>query len=265
MKVLIQEQTGRTGVGIASSLSLVPEFSVIMWNPNAKPIMDMFDESKPDIVMVGSDILKEEAFKIGLSRYPNVVSICLGEVSEPLVSPNLTINKNNNDKFPTIIFDGGVMLGKIGRPSVKEDLMSEVLCFTDYIEGNEEQVGILEFLCSTYNVKIFGNVHVNVPNYLGIASDQVKADALMSTKVYVCLDGSSFYDAAWLEKPTIKTFTNIFELNKQIKEALEVGDSYVNRAAVKNKTYFDLCSEVLGFLGLTSESEYLIERKGDLL
>ena len=68
MKVLIQEQTGRTGVGIASSLSLVPEFSVIMWNPNAKPIMDMFDESKPDIVMVGSDILKEEAFKIGLSR-----------------------------------------------------------------------------------------------------------------------------------------------------------------------------------------------------
>ena len=265
MKVLIQEQAGRIGVGIASSLSLVPEFGITMWDPNAKPIMDMFDEAKPDILMVRSDILKEEAFKIGLSRYPNVVSICLGEVSKPLVSPNLIINKKNNDKFPTIIFDGGVMLGKIGRPSVKEDLMSEVLCFTDYIEGNEEQVGILEFLCSTYNVKIFGKVHVNVPNYLGIASDQVKADALMSTKVYVCLDGSSFYDAAWLEKPTITTFANVLELNKQIEEALEKGDSYINKAAVKNKTYFDLCSEVLGFLGLAAESEYLMEKKRELL
>ena len=87
----------------------------------------------------------------------------------------------------------------------------------------------------------------------------------MSTKVYVCLDGSTFYDASWLEKPTITTFTNILELKKQIEEALERGDSYINKAAVKNKTYFDLCSEVLGFLGLTSESEYLIERKKELL
>ena len=142
--------------------------------------------------------------------------------------------------------------------------MSDVLCFTDYIEGNQEEVGILQFLSSSYNTKIFGVTSVSVPNYLGMVTDQVKANAMASTKVYVDLDGGSHNDLLWLKKNTITKFKNILDLKNKVDKALKEGDQNINHISVKNKTYFDLCSEVLSFFGFKEAGDILIEKKEEL-
>ena len=264
MKFIVQSDTGRLGDGISSSLVWVSEFQISRWNYKDKPIMDMFDEMVPDIIFVSTEVLRDPALQIAMKRHPNTRIISLG-LREEGVSPHLSIGKKSTTDIPTIVFDDGVMLGKIGKPSRKEELTSDVLCFTDYIEADQEQVGILEFLSSAYNTKIFGSTAVPVPNYLGMVTDQVKADAMASTRVYVDLDGGSHNDLLWLKKNTVTKFKNILDLKKKIDKALNEGDQNINHISVKNKTYFDLCSEVLNFFGLKEAGDSLLEKKGGLV
>tara|TARA_R110002110_G_scaffold8017_8_gene40411 strand:+ start:1892 stop:2686 length:795 start_codon:yes stop_codon:yes gene_type:complete len=263
MKVLVQEGTGRMGDGISSSLVWINEFQVSRWNYENKPIMDMFDEMTPDMLFVSANVLVDPALQIAMERHPNTRVISLG-LKEGGTGPHLSIGRKTDPETPTVIFNGGVMLGKIGKPSAKEELMSDVLCFTDYIEGNQEEVGILQFLSSSYNTKIFGVTSVSVPNYLGMVTDQVKANAMASTKVYVDLDGGSHNDLLWLKKNTITKFKNILDLKKKVDKSLKEGDQNINHISVKNKTYFDLCSEVLSFFGFKEAGDILIEKKEEL-
>ena len=260
MKIMIEQSLSRIGLGIASSLALVPEFHVSFWDVDAKPAMDMFDEFKPDLVFVSPSILGNEDFSIASSRYPNVAVICVGNVKDNLISPALSINSDSSE-FPNIDFEEGVMLGKIGRPQYDEALSSDVLCLTDYVQETKENTNILEFLSSSYNTKIFGNGHFNVPSYLGIVSDQQRANALASTKVVVDLDGGSSYDAMWLGKHVITSPSSILQLKKDIDNLIEEEENVIGKIRVKNKTYFDLCSQVLAFLGLRNESNFLMEKK----
>lgn len=264
MKVLVQEETGRLGDGISSSLVWVDDLKVSRWSYKNKPIMDMFDEMKPDMLFISTKVLMDPALQIAIKRHPNTRVISLG-LKEGGISPHLSVGKKTNPEVPTIIFNDGVMLGKIGKPSSKDELMSDVLCLTDYIEGNQEQIGVLQFLSSSYNTKIFGSTHVPVPSYLGMVTDQVKADAMASTKVYVDLDGGSHNDLLWLKKNTITKFKNILDLKKKVDRALKEGDQDINHISVKNKTYFDLCGEILNFFGLKEAGDRIIEKKGKLL
>lgn len=263
MKILVQANIGRIGDGIASSLSWVPDFYVSVWSREEKPIMDMFDEVSPDFLIVTSDVLDDKAFKIASGRYPQTKIISVGEVNNS-TGAHLSICKKGSPHLPSIVFEDGAMLGRIGSPAPEPSLASDVLCITDYIEGNSEEIGILQFLCSNYNTKIFGNLHVSVPSYLGIVSDQVRASAMASTRVYVDLDGGSHYDLEWLRKNTISKFENILDLKSKIDAALKKGDQEIYRISVKNQTYFDLCSQILGFFGLEKESAHLIKKKGEL-
>jgi len=265
MKTLVQMDMGRVGEGIASSLAWVPGLQVSHWNRAAKPAMDMFDEISPQILVVDSSVLNDRAFEVASGRYPQTRIIAVGEINSPAVAPHLSICKKGSPDLPFLVFEDGVMLGRIGNPTPDPSLASDVLCITDYIQGTPEEVGILQFLCSNYNTKIFGNLSVNIPNYLGIVSDQVRANAMASTRVYVDLDGGSHYDLDWLRKNTISGFKNILDLKNKVDEALEKGDQDIYRLSVKNQTYFDLCSQILGFFGLKKESAHLIEKKGELL
>jgi hypothetical protein len=103
-----------------------------------------------------------------------------------------------------------------------------------------------------------------VPSYLGIVSDQQRANALASTKVVVDLDGGSSYDAMWLGKHVITSPSSILQLKKDIDNLIAEEENVIGKIRVKNKTYFDLCSQVLAFLGLRNESNFLMEKKREV-
>lgn len=273
MKVLIDIACKRVGEGIASSLFWVPDVEVIMWLSDTKPTMDMFDETKPDIVIAKSEKFVTPEMKIATSRYPHTKIISIGDPVEFKTEPHLSISEQQATGIPSIPLEGGAMIGNIGSPLQHEHLQTDLLCITDYIVDHERANHALGFLCENYNIKIFGKQKVNFPHYLGQIDNSTQSQALASTVVYVDLDGDSWHDAAWLGKESVsvskscfRNFTSIEELQVAVNEALEAGEgrSEEIKILMRNKTYFELTNEILSFFGLVEQRNHLINKKRDL-
>lgn len=265
MKIIVEQALGRMALGITSSFAMIPDCHVAFWDSSTKASMDMFDEFKPDLVFASSSQLKDEAFAIAVSRYPNSAVISIGDVNQKLINPILSINNTSKDDMPNIEFEGGVMLGKIGKPEYDDSLSSDVLCLTEDILPTEENQNVLHFLSSSYNTKILGPVHFDVASYLGVVNDQQRATALASTKVFVDLGSESKYDALWLGKHVVEASSNISKLKTAIDKGIEEGENIIGKIRVKNKTYFDLCAQILSFLGMNQPASFLMNKKGEAL
>tara|TARA_R110002051_G_scaffold32786_2_gene73896 strand:- start:11180 stop:12010 length:831 start_codon:yes stop_codon:yes gene_type:complete len=276
MRVLIDFKCGRAGEGLSSSFFWVPEVEVITWMSDSKPAMDMFDEAKPDILIVSAEQLGTLGLKIASSRYPNTKIVSVGEVVGNVMSPHLSVGHTGKQmSFPMIPFSGGAMLGIIGNPSEEESLSCDVLCMTDYVDiSNQDNISYLEFVCENYNTKIFGPRKVEVPNYLGLLSPPQRASALASASVYLDLDGESWYDAAWLGKEIVSISDSSLNFFKDIDGLKESIDFCLSRKgsvkqeikrSVANATYFDLTYEILSFLGLQDHGNALQQKKKELL
>jgi len=284
MRVLIDSSCGRVGDGISSSLFWVPDTEVITWIADAKPTMDMFDETNPDILITNATKLSTQELKIASHRHPNTKIVSIGKVNDFQLEPHLSISQESSSPFPTIRFEDGAMIGNIGSPSKKKNLHTDLLCLTDYIHLNdrwstsvkkwEEFISILNFLCENYNIKIFGKQYMSVPNYLGTVTPSTQSSALASTSVYIDLDGGSWYDAAWLgkecvsiSKSCLRNFSNVEELKSSVDEALAAGEtnSQKIKMTVKNQTYFELTGDILSFFNLPEKRQLLMEKKKEML
>jgi len=276
MRVLIDFNCSRAGEGLSSSFFWVPETEVITWVSSSKPAMDMFDETKPDIVFVSADKLETPELQIACSRYPNTKIISTGKVTGNVMPPHLSIGHTGKAMpFPSIPFSGGAMIGTIGLPSEEKELKCDVLCMTDYVDiTSTDNLSYLEFICENYNAKIFGPRKVDLPNYLGSLSAAQRASALASTSVYLDLDGESWHDAAWLGKEVVSVSNHSLNFFKGIDDLREKIDFCLSRkgsakqaikGSVANLTYFDLTCEVLSFLGLRDHSNALQKKKKELL
>lgn len=276
MRVLIDYSCSRVGEGLSSSFFWVPETEVITWVSDSKPAMDMFDEAKPDILVVEAGKLGTAELQIASSRYPNTRIISTGEVGGNVMSPHLSVGHTGKPmSFPSIPFNGGAMIGTIGSPAKDDQLSCDVLCMTDYVDVSDpSNLAYLEFVCDNYNTKIFGPRKVNLPNYLGELSPPQKASALASALVYLDLDGESWHDAAWLGKEVVSISDSSLNFFKDIKGLREKIDFCLSRKgsakqaiknSVVNSTYFDLTCEVFRFLGLQEHSNALQQKKKELI
>jgi len=274
MKVLIDVACNRDGEGIASSLFWISDMEVVMWLSDTKPTMDMFDETKPDIVIAESAKLATPEMEIATSRYPHTKVISLGDSEvEFKTKPHLSISMRGVPDVPSIQFEGGAMIGSVGLPVRQDHLQTDLLCITDYISDQDRANSILGFLCDNYNIKIFGKQKVNFPHYLGQIDGTTQSQALASTIVYIDLDGDSWYDAAWLGKQCVsiskscfRNFNNIKELQVAVDEALESGENHSDeiKLLMKNRTYFELTNEILSFFGLVEQRNQLTEKKREI-
>ena len=107
MKIIVEQALGRMALGITSSFAMIPDCHVAFWDSSTKASMDMFDEFKPDLVFASYSQLKDEAFAIAVSRYPNSAVISIGDVNQKLINPILSINNTSKDDMPNIEFEGG--------------------------------------------------------------------------------------------------------------------------------------------------------------
>jgi hypothetical protein len=276
MRVLIDFNCERVGEGLSSSFFWVPETEVVTWISKEKPVMDMFDETKPDILILSAEKLDMPELQIARSRYPNTKIVSVGEVGGNVLSPDLSIGHTGKPMpFPCIPFFGGAMVGMIGSPVKEKYLGCDILCITDYIDvSNSDSIAYLDFVCENYNTKIFGQKKVPFPNYLGILSPAQRSSALASASIYLDLDGHSWYDGAWLgmevisvSDSSINFFNNIKDLEEKINFCLSRNGSAKQsiKASVMNSTYFDLTSDILNFFGLQSQGNFLQQKKKELV
>jgi len=276
MKIVIQESLGRMGQGLASSVVWIPECEPIFWNPASKPIMDMFDEVKPDIVISAGEIFLDKATKFAKKAYPKTIMICAGPIEDYLVEPNFCIGEYQHKNLPLLAFGDGPMVGKIGNPSVEQHLKSDVVCITSNIrEFTELDNQIIQYLGSMSSIvfKAFGTNKIPVKNYLGIVDHQTEADAINSSKIVLDLDGGSGYDGLWLKKNVITTkqidfstrISNVLECKKALDEILIQEENPALRSLVQTRTYFDLACNMFRFVGLEDHANFMLRKKGELL
>ena len=276
MKIVIQESLGRMGQGLASSVVWIPQCEVITWNPAEKPVMDMFDEVKPDIVISSSEVFSDKATEFAKKAYPNAIMICVGHIEDYLVEPNFCIGQHQHRNLPILAFGDGPMLGKIGNPSVEECLRSDVVCITSNVrELTELDNQIIQYLSSMSSItfKAFGTNKIPVKNYLGIVDHQTEANAINSSKIILDLDGGSGYDGLWLKKNVITTkeidfstrVNNALECKKALDEILSEEENPALITLVQTRTYFDLTCDMFRFIGLEDYANFILGKKGELI
>ena len=195
MKFIVSLAPTRLSHGIASSLNCIDGTDIIFWEPHNKPAMDMFDEVKPNIVFCYPKDLRSQEMQIAMSRYPDTGVVCLGDVSEG-INAHIATGASESPQVPSLGFVDGAMIAQVNRGEYDPKLKSEIMIFTDYMPFDMKRKELIESLCSSYNVKIFGSKKVDFVNYLGNVDLPTRSNAMASTDLYVDLGDNTWYDAA---------------------------------------------------------------------
>jgi|TARA_R110000824_G_scaffold398670_1_gene602988 hypothetical protein len=275
MKAVFNRSDSPVFNGLCSSLECCSDIETLIWDSATKPIMDMFDETKLDILFCEGNISPRE-LHIARTHYPNVAVVLMADSDLQQFGPNLVLTFDEIKDFPTVRPSVCANVAQLNRGTKREKLASEVAIFSDRLEIDARVGAIIDFVCNSYKTKVFGATKIQVPNYLGMIDNNMKADAICSSKVVLDLGQETWKDTCSLgavplvlseeDIPNIGTFTDIASLKKEIDKALaEDKDTGVLKMMVYNKTYFDLASEILSFFGANQYVEELQKIKGALL
>jgi hypothetical protein len=251
------------------------DIETLIWDSATKPVMDMFDETRLDMLFCEGNISPRE-LHIARTHYPNVAVVLMADSDIKQFGPNLVLTFEEIKDFPTVRPSVGANVAQLNRGTKRDKISSEVVVFSDRLQIDARVGAILDFVCNSYKTKVFGATKIQVPNYLGIIDNKMKADAICSSKVVLDLGQGTWRDTCSLGStplvlseeaiPNIGTFTDIASLKKEIDKALEEDkDTGVLKMMVYNKTYFDLSSEILSFFGANQYVEELQKIKGALL
>lgn len=275
MKAVFHQSGSPIFNGLCSSMECCSDIETLIWDSATKPVMDMFDETKLDILFCEGNISPRE-LHIARTHYPKVAVVLMADSDLQQFGPNLVLTFDEIKDFPAIKPSVGANVAQLNRGTKREKLTSEVVIFSDRLEIDARVGAILDFSCNAYKTKVFGPTKIQVPNYLGTIDNNMKADVICSSKVILDLGQETWRDTCSLGAvplvlteetiPNIGTFTDIGSLKKEIDKALaEDKETGILKMMVYNKTYFDLASEVLSFFGANQYVEELQKIKGALL
>lgn len=275
MKVVFTASDNQIINGICASLECCSALDTLVWNPEVKPVMDMFDEVKPSIVFIQGEVSPLE-LQIARSNYPQTQIVLVSDDDFDKFSPNLIITEKQIKEIPTIRPYVGANIAQINRGVVDDKLKSDIVCFSDNLNIDAKTGAVIDFICNSYKTKIFGSQKIQVPNYLGVVDNTTKSNAIKSAKVMIDLGQDSWKDACSigttpvvLSENTISgvnTFTDVSSLKKVLDKVFsEDKKGNFLKTMIYNKTYFDLASEVLSFFGLRQSIDELQGIKKELL
>ena len=226
---------------IKNDINIQPLF----WNHQHKPMLDMFDEIKPDIVFLHESQI-DQAFLMACHQF-DFKYVLLSENPLPpqlVKSPNAILTHPLFiDKFSTndhvIKLQPMASVTEIHNAEYSEELACDILVNTTGVQLNDEINNILSYLSIAYNIKIIGDNPVFLPQYLGRVNMVERANFIASCKVMIDLNQYDFWDASYLHiaslsfyptQPYTIAFNNIKTLKDSINSLLGnslVHDKYV--------------------------------------
>ncbi|MHA2343903.1 MAG: hypothetical protein ACXADW_18725 [Candidatus Hodarchaeales archaeon] len=262
MRVLLQDQIGNTIQYLKSHLPYVGDMAQII---DMQEIAKALNEFQPDIV-----VLQSAAINTVVKAYckkNNAKLICYGE---PVEDADINIVASQYLGAPNSYPDSP-------RPKINSLTFKTDIDKTDisvFLNRQNESL-IANYLAKNYNVKIYGNVKINSPKYLGIVSDQEKYDILNKSKIMIDLGSYDFHDAIFLgvypivytdmELPEyFTTFNDLVSLTSQLDFAIEQDNK--DQLDTNMKELTEQCCQnndvvfvinILNNLGFTTEANKL--------
>ena len=161
--------------------------NVIVWNPHEKPIVDLFDEDRPDLIFMHEQLLPPE-FNMLLQEFSFSYVLAGGRPYKELHRPpNLTLTTEAalgsfepSDKA-MVTRPCADLLSMWHRTLAyakwdcqhQNGSSSDALVFTHpNIKFEDNMLSMIDYLCSTRRTKIIGQSPLDSPYYLGRVSLQ---------------------------------------------------------------------------------------------
>ena len=215
MKIIIPNTPVQVLHDIAQTTETIKDranLEIIIWDVQHKPIIDMFDELKPDIVMIHESQL-DHAFAIVCQEFEfKYVVVAANPLPEWPKAPSAIITEPSLVKnFPRLPVMQAVHLARLAQiqgGSYNPNMKSEVLVDTTSVEMNPNLYDLLRFLTSNYKTKIVGGTPVKSHHYLGAVNMFERADFIKSAQMVVDINSYTFWDASYLKVPSTTVAPN---------------------------------------------------------
>jgi len=229
-----------------------------LWNNDEAGIIDVYDQVKPDIIIINSQCKADQCNAVQ-SLEPSARFIFMGDWDNRFPKPILSLSNTSSDTFPTIplperIFDTSMIVNSFFDNKVA----CQISMFTDMINDNflNSNTEVINMLISM-GVRMFGNVKIPVPNYLGAVDHELKSKIIVSSDICIDLTGDMWETIALSNGVVLSTkspleefsFKDTGALNQKIQQFLK---SRPNTSSLKmlamERSGISLCIELFRFL-----------------
>jgi|LULM01.1.fsa_nt_gb hypothetical protein len=187
--------------------------AVIMWDINRISILDMFDETRPDILFLHTSHIdntfamacKEFDFKYVLIVTEDQIPKTDNLPQTPIAILDLSHMGITNPVGENIIRPAHMAnIPDIHNAKYIDKLKSTILIDTTSVVFDDSIIELLNYIANQYPTKIIGEQHVSLHNYLGRVGMVDRANFFKSAKVVVDIGNSGdYWDAAYLKIPSL--------------------------------------------------------------
>lgn len=278
----------RNIAGCLQTIADKSDVQTFLWEPEQRPIIDVFDEIDPDVVFIHENQL-DAAFNI-VSKEFDFKYVLVGSQERDDIEkrPDVVIttsafqqNFSSSDNIVSLLPAAKVTQVHSGKK--EESLESEVLIITGVVPNTGPVVDSMRCLSQKFNTKIIGDKPVPLPNYLGKTSIFERANFIKSSKLLVDFGSYDYLDAAYLHVPVlfgqdvldglgnVKTFNDIPSLLEQTQYLLknsEEAEEYAEKMyqhVAGSHTYYHRTSSLFRKMGIKDVADSLIEFLKELL
>ena len=268
MKIVITQTNDDIIMGVAAALSSIE--NVILWNPNTKPVMDMFDELSPDVLICQQSSVTMP-IKEAVSEHKKTKIVLFGVVPpadlrvDLLCAPdNIPIQQMERLYKGNIAQLGrGADLARFSNGKAQARHSSDIFFLSDIPPNinNTASYNTLARLTTHYRVKVLGPAPMPIASYVGNADLKIVCDVIKSTKIAIDYDHKHCFDYAANKVfclsnkqgmfPTISSDCAIHDCAKYLNND-KARDNVIeaNYDLVVNKhTYFHSVAEIFNKIG----------------
>ena len=184
---------------IARTLSSVDTCSALWWDPTKVSADRALVEISPDIIIYDNSFslepLQRHAYNSETSLR-RVLIYCDDYHGEKPV-PNIVVGADNSKSLRSVSFQSDLAdLSFYRRGSPIEGFFCDVCLMTDYLQGDarEEALssGIIPSIAEEFRLKAFGDIKLDIVNYLGAVNQNERLDVLRSSQTCLDFDGTQW-------------------------------------------------------------------------
>lgn len=273
--------------GICSTLKTLEDccdLELFMWNTE-KPLMDVLDEVKPDLLFLYQDQVNTVLDLAAESMNFNYIVLTSAPVQ---VSKQPAIYLTDHEYIKnfiryqrnTLMVKPSANVAQIHNGKASKDLESDICIFNIDINIGIEHLRAIEWMVSKYNVKIFGPQKMNFPNYLGSTNIFERANILKSSKVCIDLGNFDCLDASYLQVAPVvfngsqsqyKNFKSIKSLEEILHDIVydnKNRETYCNEVyknVIQGKTFYHRVAEMFTLLSDQTRSRQCLNKLKELI
>jgi hypothetical protein len=191
MKIFISQHPSLKVQGLAHAIkNIVP--TSFFWSKNDVSLFDLIENQQPDIIFYHDADATDKGIELAKQEYPNIKFVFMQFLPTlSLAKPDLTITMASDLPVhgPSLSLDFQTNTASMEGGQARDKYETDILVLTDHIDPQDDfQILTMRTLSHTYRTKIYGDIKVPVPNYLGKLRPTDYKDVLSSAKVLVSFD-----------------------------------------------------------------------------